>query len=899
MPEITSSYPIIRTKLFRPEVVSDLVPRPRLFKKLNMGSKCSLTLVSAPAGYGKSVLVSSWLKSSDLLHCWLSLDEEMKNLNIFLHYFITLVREFFPAACSNSLSLINTSGQPSLPLLTTELINELSEIKTPFIIALDDYGHIHDPDIHELLNNLLKHLPRNLQLVLMTRRDPPLSLASLCGSGNMINIRQADLKFTKQEISEFLSKGNIDSLNEKALETIIDVTEGWPVGLRLLGLSVRHKTEASEFLRAIRGNNRSIQDYLMAEVLSRQSTEMRNYLLKTSVLNRICPSLSEALCGKDHNGEEFIRQLINSNLFCIPLDEQHTWVRYHHIFQDLLQIQLERRYDQDEINDLYKKASAWLEEHGYLEEALGYALKADSPSEAAEILVRHKQEMSNKEQWVRIISMLELLPAAIIEQNIDLLILHARSLNKLGQYSEWGRVLDRAENLLDSLPDRGKEHELRLGEILVMRCALFYNSAQPYKALDAGKRALELLPPESNSERVFTILMSAVTLQMIGDQQGADEMVYKALQKEAKSSPTFHGRLLQTICFMKWMNSDMYALKQTATAMHELCRTHNLPETKVFALYFLGAAQYQLNELDTIEQTLAHVTDISFGPTFFIYMSSIQILSLTSDTVGRPDQALKMSDMLIKRILNGEGLTFLANAQALRDELALRQGHLTKAVHGAKEITIENAPPGYRFMIPELTVAKVFLNQKTEKSLKQAEELLGNLHDYFTLTHNTRFLIEVLSLQALLQDAQGNEREAVSKLVEALKLAEPGGLIRMFVDLGPDMARLLERLTDNETVSDYAQRLIVEFKKFEDSTGIEKVPASQKSVTGSEESQATFLTNREQEIMDLLMNRMSNQEIADRLFISYDTVKRHAANIYRKLNVKGRRQAVIKAAELV
>jgi LuxR family maltose regulon positive regulatory protein len=201
-------------------------------------------------------------------------------------------------------------------------------------------------------------------------------------------------------------------------------------------------------------------------------------------------------------------------------------------------------------------------------------------------------------------------------------------------------------------------------------------------------------------------------------------------------------------------------------------------------------------------------------------------------------------------------------------------------------------------MIPELTVAKVFLNQKTEKSLKQAEELLGNLHDYFTSAHNTRFLIEVLSLQALLQDAQGNEREAVSKLVEALKLAEPGGLIRMFVDLGPDMARLLERLTDNKTVSDYAKKLLVEFEKYKDSTTIEKVPASQESVMGSEESQVTLLTNREQEIMDLLMNRMSNQEIADRLYISYDTVKRHAANIYRKLNVKGRRQAVNKAAEL-
>jgi LuxR family maltose regulon positive regulatory protein len=281
-----------------------------------------------------------------------------------------------------------------------------------------------------------------------------------------------------------------------------------------------------------------------------------------------------------------------------------------------------------------------------------------------------------------------------------------------------------------------------------------------------------------------------------------------------------------------------------------------------------------------------------------MYLMSIQILSLTYNTLGRPDQAQKMSDSLLKRILNGEGVTYLSGAQALRDELALRQGRLTQAVHGAKDIIIENAPPGYRFMIPELTVARILLNQKADSSLKQAEELLGNLHDYFTSAHNTRFFIEVLSLQALLFDVQGNEHEAEQKLAEALKLAEPGGLIRMFVDLGPDMARLLARLTGNETVSDYAQRLLVEFEKYKGSTTIEKVYASQKSVPGSEESQATFLTIREQEIMDLLVNRMSNQEIADQLYISYDTVKKHTINIYRKLDVKGRRQAVQKAAEL-
>jgi len=898
MAEETNNFNIIRTKLFRPSPPSDFIARPRLFNELEKGTHCCLTLVSAPAGYGKSLMVSSWLETSDRPYTWLSLDEDINDFTVFLTYFITAIRKLFPTACENSYSLTKALSPHSFQVLSTELINELAEIKTPFILVLDDYGFIHTSNIHDLLNLLLKHLPQNLQLVLLTRRDPPLSIASLRGRGELINLRQADLKFTKSEVSEFLRKENIGSINEKSLQTIHEVTEGWPAGLRLLSLSLGGEIDAEEFLRTMRGDTRDIQEYLVAEVLSRQSTEMREFLLKTSILKRFCPALCNALCGKDHNGEEFFQQLIKSNLFCIPLDEKYTWARYHHLFQNLLQVTLERRYDKDEIDDLYLTASSWFEENGNLEEALEYALKTASPSEAAEILVRHKQEIMDKEQWHLLARMLKMIPAAIIEQNIDLLIMHGRSLNKLGKYSEWMQVLDRAEKLLDSLPDRGKEHEWRQGEILVMRCSLFYGYAQPQSAIDAGKRALELLPPDSYNERAYVILMSAVSLQMIGDQQGADEMVYGALQTEASKSPTFHGRLLQAISFMKWINSDMYGLRQTATAMLELSKEHNLPETKVFALYFLGAAQYQLNELDDIEQILAPVLDTPYAPSFFMYMLSVQIMALTCETFGRTDRALGLSDSLIKRILNGEGVTFLANGQALRDELELRQGRLIQAVHGVKEISLENTPPGYRFMVPELIVAKVFFSQKTDSSLLEAEELLGQLHDYFSSAHNTRFLIEVLSLQAMLQDVRGNGNEADKKLTKALQLAEPGGLIRAFVDMGPNMVNLLERLVDNETVSGYARKLLVEFEKYTNRTDNSKVSASQESVPDQEEAQGTGLTNREQEILELFAKRMSDQEIADLLVISYGTVKRHAANIYRKLEVKGRRQAVSKAAAL-
>ncbi len=713
-----------------------------------------------------------------------------------------------------------------------------------------------------------------------------------------VNIRQADLKFTIQETSKFLHNENIYSLDDESLTNIFEVTEGWPAGLRLLGLSMGQETDTKEFLRTMHGDTRDIREYLMDEVLSRQSPETREYLLKTSILTRFCPSLCDALCGKKHRGEAFIQQIFSSNLFCISLDEQQTWVRYHHLFQNLLQVHLERRYNREEIKDLHKKASVWFEEQNYLEEALKYALKTDSPDEASEVILRHRQEMTDREQWYQLVKMLDLLPQEVIEHNPDLLILYARTLDKRGQYAEWEQVLNRAEVSLNSLLDRGSTYQRRLGEILLMRSTLYYHRAQGQNAIDATDKALQLLPLESNSERVYAKMINAASCQMIGDQKRAYENIHDALQREARKSPTYHGRLLQTLSFMHWIDGDMHSLKQSATAMLELCRTHNIPETKVYAQYFLGASLYQLNELDEIEHILTPVATNQYGPSFYMHMMSVQALSLTHNCLGQQDQALELSDSLVNTILKGEGASFLADAQALRVELALRQGLLSQAVHWAKEIKRKNAPPSYYFMIPELTIAKMYLSQATDDLLKQAEDLLDHLQDYVTSVHNTRYLVEVLSLKALLHDLLGNTMKAEEKLAEALNLAEPGGLIRIFVDLGAPMANILTRLTEHKTASVFAQKLLVEFEKYKYRLDTKKNSAPQVFSSEQEEGESIRLTNRENDILELLSQRMSDKEIAAHLLISYGTVKRHAANIYRKLDVKGRRQAVSKATEL-
>jgi LuxR family maltose regulon positive regulatory protein len=279
---------ILKTKFFRPKPPADFVHRTRLYEKLDNGAHCSLSLVSAAAGYGKSILISAWLESCARPNVWLSLDEEISDLSTFLHYFLFAVRELFPDACPKTLSLLSAPDQYSPQMLSAELVNELSEIKTPFVLVLDDYSFIHDPNIHELLNQVLKYLPTTLQLIILTRCNPPFSLHSLRACGNLVEIRQKDLKFTMEEMAVFLNTTIGPASDEPVQVYLHEKIEGWAVGLRLMALSLQNRDDVGEFLREMKGDTRHIQDYLIAEVLSRQPSAIREGLLKTSILTSFC-----------------------------------------------------------------------------------------------------------------------------------------------------------------------------------------------------------------------------------------------------------------------------------------------------------------------------------------------------------------------------------------------------------------------------------------------------------------------------------------------------------------------------------------------------------------------------------------------------------------------------------
>ncbi len=889
---------ILKTKFFKPEPPADFVNRSRLYATLDNGAHCRLSLVSAAAGYGKSILVSGWLESCDRPNVWLSLDDEITDLTIFLHYFLAAVRELFPEACPKTLALLSAVDLPPVQRFSDELSNELTELKAPFVLVLDDYGFIHDPDIHELLNQVLKHLPPALQLLIITRRDPPFPLHSLRACGDLVEIRQKNLQFTMEEMAVFLTTTVKTVIDENAQVYLHEKIEGWAVGLRLMALSLQNCDDVGEFLREMKGDTRHIQDYLMAEVLSRQSSTMREGLLKTSILARFCAPLCKALChpscedlcGPECDGTTFMRKLEESNLFCIVLDDHHEWFRYHHLFQQLLQRMLESRYSSEEISMLHDKACTWFEANGMIEEAFYHAMSGRDPDGAGQLVARHRHELMNKEQWHRLGRLLAKLPRTVIESNPELLIQDAWVLWNRMQVQEMVKVLDRVESLLavmsvDSIPTREMQ-----GEVDTMRSIQYYlvSPCDAERALTHARQAMQTIPPYRSSTRGMAVIMLALSYQLTGKHTDAFGTIFEELKAKEAHQNTYHTRLLIILCFLYWLEVDLGNMKQTGQDLLKLGKQLHLYESTHLGQYFSGLNHYCRNELGEAEKSLTDAVKTRDTVNIFNYAHSSFVFALVKQEQGDPDKACEIAEAVVHYGLNTGNAPLLQLAHAFQAELALRQGKLAEAVQWTKNYQAEPLATAHRFYVPQLTLAKILLAKNTVESKQQAADLLSRMSVFYQSINNHCCLINIYALQAVVCHKMGDNSTGDEQLVKALDKAEAGGFIRLFLDLGDEMKELLNRRLKKDPQSKYVCRLLQIFQ--EETT----VPDANNELAPV--AIANPLTGREREILELLSHRLSNQDIADRLFISRETVKRHTANMYRKLQVNNRLQAVDRAS---
>jgi ATP/maltotriose-dependent transcriptional regulator MalT len=903
--------PFLRTKLYRPPVPTDHIHRPQLLKRLDEDHQRPLILVSAPAGYGKTTLVSCWLESNETPSAWLSLDENDNDLSIFLNYLISAIQTVFPHAVPKTEALVKAATLPPLRVLSTSLVNELDEIEQDIILVLDDFQLIHLRSVHDLLMELLRHPPRPLHLVIIGRRDPFLPISSLRARAQVTEIRIQDLCFTTAETSAYLEQMLGRKFDEAIATTWTEKTEGWVSGLRLAALSIRHKGESRSILPELHGRAPYVMEYLFNEVLSYQSQDIRDYLLSTAILDRFSAPLCDALSApalnpgkKEMDSREFIALLKQENLFIVSLDAENRWFRYHHLFQQLLKNQLPRYRSFEEIAALHSRAAAWLAENNLIEEALRHALAADDMPFGVKLVEQHRHNIMDEEQWSRMKRITSLFPDQVVETHPELLMMKAWISYQLFRYSEMAEILDRIESMIAAGPSKTDKFVHLRGEIDALRGTQYYFEADGQKALSFTQKALDEIPLEHALAVGLAWLIRCAACQMVGDRAGALEISFGGIAEETPKKGSFDTRRFFGLCFVYWVEGELSALLQIAGQNLKRARKWRLLDSQRGSDYFMGIAYYQRNDLTSAEKHLRHVVDQPYVGHAFVTVHSCYALAQVYQSLGLAEKRDAVMEAANDFALQSENTHIIMTTRAFEAELALRQGRFNKARHWVHQFNPEPFRPMTWFYVPQLTLVKVLLAEGTTAGLQQAATLLKRLDDFVQSTHNTCARIEVLALQALLHDARGEGVAAMEKLTESLALAEPGGFIRKFVDLGPPMADLQKRLQKQNVAEDYIKRILADFSNeeleytLETSNHDRLSPPPPPSPLSDVLPLVDPLTHRETDILELLAKRLQNKEIAENLCISPETVKTHLNNIYQKLGVANRRKAVKQAKDM-
>ena len=878
---------ITLTKLQRPRVGRRLVARPQLLEQLDAAQ--SLTLVLAPAGGGKTTLLSMWLETCNLPAAWLSLDQHDNDLDVFVTSLIMALRTLFPVV-ARTLAVIKGVTLPPAGTIARSLLNDLATVEQDFVLVLDDYEVIRNQAIHDLITDILLHPPHTLHLVIASRHDPPLPLAALRARGDVTELRKSDLWFTPEETRRFLVESMQLALDERAIADLTASNQGWPVGLRLAGLYLRQRPAvmgAADTLDA----NRYIMDYLAAEVLSQLPISIQEFLIKTSLLDQLYGPLCEAVTGMSEylaSGQPILEWLERSDLFLTSLGERQHWYRCHHLFQQFLRARMEQIHSPSEIGSLQLRASAWWAANGDLDQALHHALASGDMAAAAQLVAQHRHAVVNRAEWQRLNRWARLFPPEVRDEWPDLLLIEVQMKSIHNKIGEVPALLDRIETLLPGLPP--KVAERLQGEVAARRAVLFFWTGDVASSVTAAHQALEKVPLEWWYVRSFTRVFLAYGYMVSGDPARAFATLYATGEPEQGRD----YRLLRTgfACFTHWMAGDMAGMAKAAREVLTSWTLSDVAEIVTWSQHHLGLYHYQRNDLAGAEEYMLPLALQPHSASSSCFLNSAVILARIRQFQGSPEEALAIADRIESFALEAGSEGALFSAQALRAELALRQGRLDQAAQWAEQCgPFRRLPTPYAF-VPAVVLALIRLAQDTPASRQQARELLLQMDDYYRSTHFTTLRISVLALQALLHSAEGNEQGALAALSNSITLAAPGGFLRLFVDLGTALKPLLQKLAHQGVAPAYINEILAAFGPDEAS------PNAGQSLTlwpGPTPPGSTLLTNRELDVLQLLARRYTDKEIADALVISPKTVSSHIDHLGDKLGVRGRR-AIVAAA---
>jgi LuxR family maltose regulon positive regulatory protein len=903
---------LLASKFYFPPHRLDLVPRPHLLASLNAGLSRKLTLVSAPAGFGKTTVVSEWIRDCGYPAAWLSLDKNDNDLSRFLIYLIAALQRIDPQIGVDVQAALQESLSPHYEILLTRLIGEMERLPGRSIIVLDDYHLIDSKPVHDIINFLVEYLPPTIHLVITGRADPPLPISRLRVQGDVNEVRTSQLRFTKIEAATFLNDRMGFDLSSDGIAALEARTEGWIASLKLAALSMQGRHDWPEFIDKFSGSHRYVIDYLVDEVMARQPEEVQTFLRRTSILERLCAPLCEYVAGGTRD-MDIIDFLDRSNLFLIPLDDHREWYRYHHLFADFLGQRL-RESERDTIPELHRRASQWYENEGLVDEAVQHAVAGGDLDSATRLVDGIAADLVVRRESYKLVKFVEQLPSNLCPDYPMLCIWHAWALLYMGHLE----MVEPALTLIEVNQKKAPEVP-NPGYITTLRAVLANQEGDLLRSINLFEQALEemsmALPDRITlTFRGAAVIWLGVNHRLLGDFGKAEQLFIGAakLNQEAGNfySALLSSELLAELAVIRGQLHQALDLYRSGLKLvQDWIDAGATPRGSLIAAagpqLGLGTVLYQLNDLAGAAAHIQHSADL-FG---------------LGDIWGKKDAYTMLAYL---RQAQGEfeaAAELLSKVIAIKDNIIVRRSSTTELPSLTKlAILLSRARPETAHLLMDIRrlVEKqgVSVNDEVDFSSHadyprefdyselaylliaddrsaEALPLLTRLKEAAARMERHGDEIRYLIMIALAQRALGNIQVALDSLDQALTLAEPQGCVRLFVDEGLPMAELLNFAISQDIAPDYASKLLAAFPE----DVLSAVPID-RELSVNTQTLVEPLSQREIEVLRLMAEGYRYQEIAERLVISINTVRHHNRNIFGKLNANSRIQAIDRAREL-
>jgi LuxR family maltose regulon positive regulatory protein len=866
---------LLTTKLIVPPARPGLVPRQGLVHQVREGLNYSLLLISAPAGFGKTTLLSEWARISqpEVRIAWLSLDEGDSDPVRFWDYFVAALQTLQPGCGEKILPMLHSSQPPPAELMLTALINELSVVKSEYVFVLDDYHLIGLQEIHNGITYLVEHLPARVHVIITARADPPLPLARFRGKGIMAEISTDDLRFTREDTASLLKELKTPGLSAGDIAALNERTEGWVVGLKMAALSMRGQKDIPGLIAAFTGSQRYVMDYLMEEVLRKQPQELRDFLLKTSVLERLCGPLCDFVTGRK-DSQEILLDLERSHLFIVPLDETRQWYRYEHLFTDLLRHQCETVYGKERVTALHWQASQWYEDSNLPDEAIHHALEAKDWQRAIRLIEAHGEARRKRGEFNTLLGWLRAVPEEILREYLRLYSLYASLLVAAGQ-------VDVAEAALSYLDAAAQDDTALQGEVAFTRAIICRLRGDTKRYVELSEKAFALLPLDDVAMRSRAALSITHARQRLGHFLEAEKWATKACELGQQAGDilavmmalsqlgiiaAYQGKLKRAVEIFEKENELAGQVVPMGTSYDMLCLNH-----------------YYLNDLEAAARDARLVIERyeSSGENTGLItalISQAQICLARGDEAGADAAMARLDEASRHPSIDS---IWHARYIASRVRYAIQRDNIDEAARWA-----ERLPDAAGMMLLDRPVpARLLLAQGKRKA---AAKLLQELYEKVIQLDATTMVIIVRVYQALAAD---NDDAALEFLAEALTVSAPEGIIRFFVDEGKLLKPLLKKSLAKEITPRFTRKLLDIIEEEERQRQTRQRAVAPPPLPG-------LLSERELEVLRLLADDIPNQRIAAKLSVSLGTVKTHVHHIIDKLKVKDRRQAVQRARTL-